>query len=495
MRIGQYRSVLAVAVATLALGLLAVMQLGKSEAASAASACTRLASSSGSDSAAGTPAAPWRTATKLLSSLQPGDVGCFAAGQTFGSASVEDMVAASDVTITSAPGGTPATLVGLLYLQGSRITVTGLRLDGHNSFSEASNPASVQGQAGIFVVGDDLKIVGNDISNGHTAICIGVGNPPAKPQRALIDGNRIHACGVLPQTHGEHGIYLGHGTNTTISNNLIYDIADFGIQLYPDATNTLVQNNIVSGTGEVGGIVIGAEGGTPSSGTTIRRNIITHTSGLAITTYWGGAVGSGNVATDNCTSDTAAQVPVAGLTVTSQKVVGDAGLDANFMLDPGVRLPRATALRRSSRAARFRRRPAGPAGGPEAARGRRLDDDSAAWRAGQPDGRSDRDGRQCGACRGKRARDHEPSHGRHRRGRASREHASRRFASPCAGRARRARGTRCASTRATGSPSRDARTRSSICARASTGSPCVSRARTARGPRASSPSARKPYGS
>jgi parallel beta-helix repeat protein len=335
MRIRQYKTVLAGAVATLAFGLFAVMQFTDSQAASSAVTCTRLASSSGSDSAAGTPSAPWRTATKLLSSLQAGDVGCFAGGQTFGSADVEDMVAASDVTITSAPGGTPATLVGLLYLQGSRITVTGLRLDGHNSFSEASNGASVQGQAGIFVVGDDLRIVGNDISNGHTAICVGVGNPPAKPQRALIDGNRIHACGVLPQTHGEHGIYLGHGTGTTISNNIIYDIADFGIQLYPDATNTTVQNNIVSGTGEVGGIVIGAEGGTPSSGTTIRRNIITHTKGLAITTYWGGAVGSGNVATDNCTADTAAQVQVAGLTVTSQKVVADAGLDANFMLNAG----------------------------------------------------------------------------------------------------------------------------------------------------------------
>jgi parallel beta-helix repeat protein len=335
MLIRQYRSVLAVGVATLALGLFAVMQLSASQTASAASACTRLASSSGSDSAAGTPAAPWRTATKLLSSLQAGDVGCFAAGQTFGSASVEDMVAASDVTITSAPGGTPATLVGLLYLQGSRITVTGLRLDGHNSFSEASNPASVQGQAGIFVVGDDLKVVGNDISNGHTAICIGVGNPPAKPQRALIDGNRIHACGVLPQTHGEHGIYLGHGTNTTISNNLIYDIADFGIQLYPDATNTLVQNNVISGTGEVGGIVVGSESGPPSSGTTIRRNIITHSAGQAIVAYWGnGTPGTGNVATDNCVADVAPQGTFAGLTITSQKTVANAGLDANLMLSP-----------------------------------------------------------------------------------------------------------------------------------------------------------------
>src|ERR1700710_582036 len=100
MRITHVRAAAAATIVALGIGSVAVARLTSSQAASSP-ACTRLASSAGSDSAAGTPSAPWRTASKLLASLKPGDVGCLAAGQTFGSPAVENMVTASDVTLES----------------------------------------------------------------------------------------------------------------------------------------------------------------------------------------------------------------------------------------------------------------------------------------------------------------------------------------------------------------------------------------------------------
>jgi parallel beta-helix repeat protein len=339
MVLRHLKTILVAALAGLTLGGAADSRLPFSRAASTAATCTRLASSSGNDSAAGTPAAPWRTATKLLAGLQPGDVGCLAAGQTFSSASTEDQLNTSNVTLTSGPGGPPATLLGLLYIGGSNVTVTGLSLNGHNTFVEASNPASVDGQAGVFVVGDNVTVTGNDIYNGHSAICMEVGLRTdtgfIKPTGAVISNNRIHACGVLPQTREEHGIYLLHGTGTTITNNLFYDIADFGIQLYPDSTNTLVDSNVIASTGDVGAIVVSAETSPASSGNTIRNNIITHTHGYALSTYWGGPAGSGNVATNNCVADVRPQDPMVGMTITGTKVVADAGLDSNYMLHAG----------------------------------------------------------------------------------------------------------------------------------------------------------------
>ena len=332
MVIRRFKLVSLAALATLgAAGVFTAMHLSASHAASSAAACTRLASSSGSDSAAGTPAAPWRTLAKLTSSLQPGDVGCLAAGQTFGSPGVQNSLAPSGVTLQSAPG-TPATIVGLFAISGDNDTVTGLTLDGHNTLVVDGNPATAEGQAGVFIAGDNDTVRGNDISNGHTAICMEVGIQTVSG--AVIDGNRIHACGILPKTGLEHGIYVDTARGTQITNNVIYDIADYGIQVYPDAQDTLVQANVIDTTGR-GGVIIGSEGGPPSGGTTVTRNIITNSAGPAVSTYWGGSVGSGNVASDNCTAGNAAQQTYAGLTVSGEKTVSSAGLDGSYLLSSG----------------------------------------------------------------------------------------------------------------------------------------------------------------
>jgi hypothetical protein len=333
MLIKRFKFALAAGTVMLVGGGVAVSQL---PASGASVACTRLASSSGDDSAAGTPAAPWRTEGKMISSLQPGEVGCFAAGQSFGSPSQEFDLLAADVTIQSAPG-TPATLVGLLVIGGARDIAQGLTLDGHNTLTIPGNPATAQGQAGLFMTGDDVVVRNNNISNGHTAICIFVGGANITTMRPVLDGNRVHACGILPHTRLEHGIYVDNAQGMRITNNLFYDIADYGVHLYPHASNTLVEANLIDTTG-IGGVIIASEAdGTPSSGNTIRRNIITNNGGPAVLTYWGGSPGTGNVAIDNCTANNVfVQSTYAGLTVQSEKAVSDPGFDSNYMLRAGA---------------------------------------------------------------------------------------------------------------------------------------------------------------
>ena len=257
MLIQRFKLVAVTAAATLALGAIVALHLPAQS--HAAAACTRLASSSGNDSAAGTPAAPWRTITKLLSSLQPGDVACLAAGQTFGSANSQLSLTTANVTLQSAPG-TPATLIGLFVVSGTGSTVTGLNLDGHNNFPVPGNPATAQGQAGLFIAGNNVSIIGNNITNGHTAICVEVGI--SRVSGAVIDGNRIHGCGILPMTRLQHGIYIDTAVGTRITNNLIYDIADFGVRAYPDSRNSVIEGNVIDGTG-MGGVAIGTRGRRP----------------------------------------------------------------------------------------------------------------------------------------------------------------------------------------------------------------------------------------
>ena len=332
MLIQRFKIVTITAALTLAIGAIAALQLpAKSQAAAA---CTRLASSSGNDAAAGTPAAPWRTVTKLLSSLQSGDVACLAAGQTFGSANAQLSLTTGNVTLQSAPGS-PATLIGLFSVSGTGSTVTGLNLDGHNNFPVAGNPATAQGQAGLFIAGNNVSIIGNNITNGHTAICIEVGIN--RVSGAVIDGNRIHGCGILPMTRLEHGIYIDTAVGTRITNNLIYDIADFGIQAYPDVPELRDRGERDRRHGHAAASRSGPRAGTPSSGNVVRRNIIVNSKGPPVATYWGGEHRLGQQRGGHtASSNTLAQSSYAGLTVSGTKVVASSGLDASYKLGAGA---------------------------------------------------------------------------------------------------------------------------------------------------------------
>jgi parallel beta-helix repeat protein len=263
--------------------------------APAASACTVYASPAGDDAAAGTSAAPVRTAAKLVSKLRAGDTGCLRAG-TYG----EDLklsaggAQGNPITLTSAPGES-ATLLGRLYVADTAndVVFKGLKLNGKNS----------GGLPSPSVTGDRISFVGNDVTNDHTAICFTIGSDSGYgvANDVLISHNRIHDCGKVPSGNRDHGIYIENSRNARIVDNFIYDNVDRGVQLFPSSIGTIVERNVIDGNGQ--GVAFGGDLGLTSTGNRVRNNIITNANlRYNVEAWWSSAspVGSDNLVDGNC---------------------------------------------------------------------------------------------------------------------------------------------------------------------------------------------------
>jgi parallel beta-helix repeat protein len=260
-----------------------------------ANGCALYASTAGSDAAAGSAAAPFRTVQKLSDSLAAGQTGCVQPG-TYS----EDLRVAhggsqgSPVTIQSADPAQRATIVGRLYVtkSASDVVLQNLNLNGRN----ASNLPSPTVNATRITFRND------DVTNDHTGICFDLGNDDyGIAYDTVIDRNRIHDCGVLPSTNMQHGIYVAVARNTQITNNVIYDNADRGIQLYPDAQGTTIANNVIDGNGE--GVIFssGELAGRTSSNNRVYRNVITNSLiRFNVEYYWGDLIGQNNTVESNC---------------------------------------------------------------------------------------------------------------------------------------------------------------------------------------------------
>jgi parallel beta-helix repeat protein len=257
-------------------------------AAGAASGCDVVAAPNGSDSAAGSESAPLRTLAKLNATLTPGQTGCLRAGTWNETLYVKT----SGVTVTSYPGER-AKVVGPTSVSGSAsgATVAGLDLVGTD--------------VSPLVYGRGARFVGNDVTNQHAGkSCFLIGDAANRTVGAVIEGNTIHDCGRLPATNLDHGIYVLNSDGARISGNVLYGNADWAIQFYPDADNSLFSGNIVDGNGK--GVTFGGGGDSPSRGNVVEHNVISHpTLEDNLQSYWGsGGVwrGSelGNLARENC---------------------------------------------------------------------------------------------------------------------------------------------------------------------------------------------------
>jgi parallel beta-helix repeat protein len=97
----------------------------------------------------------------------------------------------------------------------------------------------------------------------------------------------------MPPTNHHHGIYVEASTGARITGNWIYDNADRGVQLFPDARRTYVARNVIDGNGE--GIVFSRT----SAGNVVEQNVISN----AVVRYNLEDFelrGAGNVARRNC---------------------------------------------------------------------------------------------------------------------------------------------------------------------------------------------------
>ena len=260
--------------------------------------CDLYASPSGSDSAAGTLSAPLGTVQRLADSLSRGEVGCLREGVYEGSGPAGDpfrelKITRPGITLTSAPGEEATISARLWIARGADgVTVSELRLDGANS-RDLPSPT---------VNADGAVFSHDDVTNGHTSICFAVGSPAwGRARNTVIEENRIHACGQLPAFNHDHGIYLSAADDTVIRGNWIYDNADRGIQLYPDAQRTVITGNVIYGNGE--GVIFSGDDTVASSGTQVSGNVIADSRVRRnVESYFpaGAPVGTDNLVSSNC---------------------------------------------------------------------------------------------------------------------------------------------------------------------------------------------------
>jgi parallel beta-helix repeat protein len=204
------------------------------------------------------------------------------------------------VVLRSYPGER-ATIAGRVTVndQADYVTVEDLNLDGHDG------PRCGGGETCVLpsptVNGDHVIFQDNDVTNGNVGICFALGSSGyGRAGADVIQRNRIHDCGRRdPVSNHDHGIYLAYADGTKILDNVIYDNADRGIQLYPDAQGTLVKGNVIDGNGE--GLIFSGAGSTASNDNVVENNVITNSRiRHDVESYYPDVVGTGNKVRNNC---------------------------------------------------------------------------------------------------------------------------------------------------------------------------------------------------
>jgi parallel beta-helix repeat protein len=251
--------------------------------AQAAVACDRYADVNGSDAAAGTQAAPVQTLRVLIDRLSAGQTGCLAAGETFAELDILSKGGSpgAPITITSAPGGAPATYQGQIEIRptANDLTFTGLTLRGLPK--DYKDTAFIVHASRITFSHDDISFPDGLCLNVGTRTAYVAGDAGIESDDVVIDQNRIHDCGTTAtpldaSDSGVHGVYIINALRTKVTNNYVYDNADRGIQLWPSAMQTDIENNVLDGNGSA--LNIGSEAASNyfSTGTVAKNNVISN---------------------------------------------------------------------------------------------------------------------------------------------------------------------------------------------------------------------------
>jgi len=225
-----------------------------------AQTCQFYVSPAGSDSHAGTLAAPWRTAQHAFDYARAGERVCFRAGaypmtNSSGYNQVLSHSGSSNsrITFTNYPGEVAviegSTRVDAAYVtfQGSPVTAPGLIFAGPGAHNM------------------DLIDVMNshDVTFDHVEIRQGsyhAGLYQYGGYNIKVTGCYIHDNGRPGYFNTDQGIYWDAttGTGNLIANNVIEHNVAMGVQLYPAPTGVVVQENTIVNNGNYGMVAYGS---------------------------------------------------------------------------------------------------------------------------------------------------------------------------------------------------------------------------------------------
>lgn len=253
-----------------------------------------VSATTGDDSNPGTSASPWRSLAKAASSAVPGDVVVLMPG-TYGAPGTTTSIAKSGtasapITFTSLPDSPRAVVKGYVRIGGSHILIDSLIFDGPTGpvlARSSSNPGGEEVQVSI-MYGSDVELSHNEIRDNawHAGVFVYAGS------EILIDSNYIHDNGdVATGPNLDHGVYWCAGSGT-VSNNLIENNVAYGVHLYPEADEVVVDGNTITGHGR-GGIIVA----NTSSQNQLINNVVADNAMYGIRAY--DLSGKGNVARDN----------------------------------------------------------------------------------------------------------------------------------------------------------------------------------------------------
>lgn len=244
-------------------------------------------SPTGSDASPGTSDQPWRTLGKAAATLTAGQTALLRAG-TYPEATTitRSGTSTAPITFRGAPGET-AVLTGRVKVTASWVRLSGLRFVG----GTAANPGDVL----IYVSGGDNVEISDSELRGAGMSAIYVGDPGNGADNVQFLRNYVHDNGTHAQL--DHGIYYGTGRGGLIAGNVFARNIAYGVQIYPNADNVVLTQNTIVANGK-SGVVVGGES-TTSDGNLIVDNVIASNREGGIRAYWGGPVGTGNVARGN----------------------------------------------------------------------------------------------------------------------------------------------------------------------------------------------------
>lgn len=216
---------------------------------------------------------------RFADSLRRGETGCLAGGTYQGGVDLKR----PGVTLRSSPG--------------RRATIRGgqARISPGATAAALKNLRLVSRQLSPLIYASKALIVGNEITNDNTNICVHIARYPGTPvpKDVRIEGNRIYHCGPLPADNNGHGIYVAVARDTVIRDNLIYKNADRGVQLHPQAFGTRIIGNVIDRNGQ--GIIFSRQ----SDDTLVKDNIISN-SNVRHNLETSASSATNNLVRDNC---------------------------------------------------------------------------------------------------------------------------------------------------------------------------------------------------